>query len=229
MTTVFRRPPPHLVRALLAGRSQRLLNRMQSRRSSAFEPRSQVPSRLRRRQHDIGQALGVDDPTELAAALEDLATLLTRCALHLKHQLVTRREVQSWQSRKLRALRGAGRRGRPPGAADFAARQFGLGLALVWWEQTGRRPTRTYSPVLGVERGAYRGFVQLIVDALPRQVLRKHNGRWLDIDYLVRASVTDVAEARSSSEEYRRRGVLDEKPWLSAGTPRSGAAPSASN
>ena len=161
--------------------------------------------------------------------LEDLATLLTRCALHLKHQLVTRHDVHSWQLRKLRAIRGAGRRGRPAGTADFAARQLGLGLALVWWEQTGRRPTRTYSSILGIEKGAYRGFVQLIVDALPRRVLRKHNGRWLDIDYLVRTSIADCTEARGSSEESRRRGLLDERHWLGAEIRTTAAAPPATN
>ncbi len=161
--------------------------------------------------------------------LDDLATLLTRCALHLKHQLVTRREIHSWQGRKLRAIRGAGRRGRPAGAVDFAARQLGLGLALIWWQQTGRRPTRTYSSILGLEKGAYRAFVQLVIDALPRRVLRKHNGRWLDIDYLVRTSATDCAEALGSSEESRRRGLLEERSWLNTGTRTTAAATPATN
>lgn len=173
--------------------------------------------------------MGIDDPTELAAVLEDLATLLARCALHLKHQLVTRRDVHSSQGRKLRAIRGAGRRGRPAGAVDFAARQLGLGLALIWWQQTGRRPTRTYSSILGLEKGAYRAFVQLVIDALPRRVLRKHNGRWLDIEYIVRKSATDLADAQSSSDEFRQRGLLDERPWLDAGSRPTTPALRASN
>ena len=203
------------MRALIAERTHPFLYRMRINRSDAScTTLADVHPRLRRKQQEIGQALGVDDPTELGAALEDIATLLARCLLHLRNQLASRREVRTWQARKLRATHGPAKRGRPPGAADFAARQLGLGLATLWCEHTGRRPTRTYSPVLGL----YRRFVQLIVDTLPGTVLRKQNGRWLDIDYIVRQSAADFDKARRSREEYRRRGLIDEIPWLKAGT-----------
>ena len=200
-------------------RAHPFLDRLRSNRSDASGTTlAHVHPRLRWKQQEIGQALGVDDPTELGAALEDIATLLARCLLHLRNQLASRREVGTWQARKLRATHGPAKRGRPSGAADFAARQLGLGLATLWCEHTGRRPTRTYSPVLGLEKGAYRRFVQLIVDTLPGTVLRKQNGRWLDIDYIVRQSAVDFDQARRSREEYQRRGLIDEIPWLKAGT-----------
>lgn len=100
------------------------------------------------------------------------------------------------------------------GATNFAARQLGLGLAFLWSEQTGRRPGRTHDAIQGVEGGDYYAFVVLVLGALPRRVLRKGKGQITAPDYVVRTSIKDFIEARNAPEDYRRRGLIEEGPWL---------------
>jgi len=227
--TKYRKVPPHVLRQWRADGFVLRRCALFAHRPVVRATTNSVHPRLRARERQVGVLLGLDDPTELGIVLEDIGTLLARCVLHLKNQLATRREVRSWQARKLRATRGSATRGRPPGAADFAARQLGLGLGMLWYEHTGRRPTRTYSDFLGLEKGDYRAFVKLIVDSLPLRVVRKKNGRLRDIDYIVRQSTADFDKALRSREEYQRRGLIDEIPWLKAGTRSAPAAAAPSN
>ena len=82
---------------------------------------------------------------------------------------------------------------------------------MIWFEYTGRPPSR-YEPK--AERGGYVRFVELLVDAAPPRLRRSADGRRPAIDYLVRTSVLLFRAAQLSKEEYRRRGLLDEREWL---------------
>ena len=117
-------------------RAHPFLDRLRSNRSDASGTTlAHVHPRLRWKQQEIGQALGVDDPTELGAALEDIATLLARCLLHLRNQLASRREVGTWQARKLRATHG-------PAKPDRQARQTSphANSASVWQRSGASTP-----------------------------------------------------------------------------------------
>jgi hypothetical protein len=82
---------------------------------------------------------------------------------------------------------------------------------MIWFEYTGRLPSR-YEP--NAEHGGYVRFVELLVEAVPPRLRRSPDGRPPAIDYLVRTSVLSFRIARLSNEEYRRRGLLDEREWL---------------
>ena len=108
-----------------------------------LDPRLELLKNDRR----FAKLLRIDDPVEQDAVLEAMQTLITRCGYHQRSAqsqqgMINRRAVRNWRA----AQHPARRRGRPLGAQNFAARQFGLGLAMIWWEHTGRGPS-------GYERG----------------------------------------------------------------------------
>ncbi len=100
------------------------------------------------------------------------------------------------------------------GAQNFAARQFGLGLAILWWEHTGRPPSR-YAPRLGSIQGSYTEFVGMIADALPPPARQASATALPGVEYLVRTSIKDFRAARNAPDEQRQRGLIDEGLWLS--------------
>jgi hypothetical protein len=149
------------------------------------------------------------DSAERRAILFDVQTLRARCKAHWNLASDDRALRDERDFRRDRAKRFPIRKpGRPRGAANFAARQFGLGLAMIWWENTGRPPSRYEG------HGTYAEFVDLIASAVPRRVRRNPGAELPSIEYLVRESVRDFRLARASNEEYRRRGLLDERTWL---------------
>lgn len=152
------------------------------------------------------------DAAELRGLLEDVETLHVRCSLHHRSALWRKAVRNSRLARKRRSTEALGRKaGRPAGAKNFSAQQYALGLAMIWFEYTGRPPSR-YEPK--AERGGYVRFVELLVDAAPPRLRRSADGRRPAIDYLVRTSVLLFRAAQLSKEEYRRRGLLDEREWL---------------
>jgi hypothetical protein len=177
---------------------------------------SRIHPRLVSIREELSVLLRLDDPTEIDAVLADLQTLVYRCLLHVRLATVHRKEIRGRgvRGKRARTTAAAPRKGRRRGAANFAARQLGLGLAFIWSEQTGRRPARVYDGALEIGRGDYRAFVQLVVDALPERLVRKHNGRLLEVDYMVRVSTRDFDAARMAPEDYRRRGLIEEGPWM---------------
>jgi hypothetical protein len=152
------------------------------------------------------------DTTELRSLLEEVGTLIFRCSLHHR-SAIWRKAVRGRRaSRRRRSAEVPGRKaGRPAGAKNFSVQQYGLGLAMIWFEYTGRLPSR-YEPT--AEHGGYVRFVELLVDAVPPRLRRSPDGRPPAIDYLVRTSVLSFRIACLSNAEYRRRGLLDEREWL---------------
>ena len=152
------------------------------------------------------------DATELRGLLEEVETLLVRCSLHHRSALWRKAIRHRRISRKRRSAEAPGRKaGRPTGAKNFSAQQYGLGLAMIWFEHTGRPPSR-YEPKAA--HGGYIRFVELVVEAAPPRLRRSPGEHPPAIDYLVRTSVMSFRVARISNEEYRRRGLLDEGEWL---------------
>jgi hypothetical protein len=176
-----------------------------------------IHPRLLRIAPQIATLLRVDDRTEIEAALVDLQTLFVRCGYHLG----LRRSARQWKQQDAAlARRGSliGRskrgRGRPVGAANWAAGQLGLGLATIWSEHGGRKPTRRFDAIGGSgECGPYWDFVALILSVLPARSQIKRKGQCPKVDHLVRASIDEFKAAREAPEEYRRRGLLDEHRW----------------
>ena len=152
------------------------------------------------------------DPTELRSLLEEIDTLLARCSLHHRSVLWRNASRNRRTTRTRRSVEVPNRKsGRPAGAGNFAAQQYGLGLAVIWFEHTGRLPSRYEAKGL---HGGYVRFVELVLAAAPPRLRRSPDGQPPAIDYLVRTSVTSFRTARLASEEYRRRGLLDEREWL---------------
>ena len=168
--------------------------------------------RLLARRETLGQLLGLDDPTELAAALDDINTLLHRCGYHVAF-------AHDERLRHLHRRRGSSavggaraRRGRPRGSANWASRQLGLGLATIWFELTGKAPTRRFDAIGDIgEHGPYRAFVACVLGMLPRRLRATRKGHVPEVDYLVRVSIDEFKSAQASSDEARQRGLLDEK------------------
>ena len=174
-----------------------------------------IHPRLYRHRTAIGRALKLDDPAELSAALEDIQTLLDRCGYHLRFQHV---EAKLKSERKIRrvprpmvAERG---RGRPKGSANWADRQFALGLAEIWRAHSGRRPTRHHDWLTGRDGGPFHAFVKLIRHLLPAPLQRTRKAHAPSVDYLVRIGIEELKEATASSLESRRRGLIEEHRWL---------------
>ena len=176
-----------------------------------------VHPRLLARRETLGQLLGLDDPTELAAALDDINTLLHRCGYHIAfaHDERSRHVQRKRGSRAVPPTRA--RPGRRRGSANWASRQLGLGLATIWFELTGKPPARRFDAIgdLG-EHGPYRAFVACVLDTVPRRLRATRKGHVPEVDYLVRASIDEFKEAQASPDEARRRGLLDEGRWLAA-------------
>ncbi len=175
----------------------------------------------------LARLLGNDDRHELRAVAEDLETLLARVGYHW-HSAFRGRADQN--RRVVRTSRAAQQpvkhRGRPIGAQNFALRQFGLGLAVIWNEQTCRRPSR-YLPKPGSRRSSYVEFVATIAAEVALPFRRSTAGATPDVEHLVRTSIQDFRSARAAPEEYRRRGLIDERLWLDAddGQAQPGTAP----
>ena len=166
--------------------------------------------RLLARRETLGQLLGLDDPTELAAALDDINTLLHRCGYHIAF-------AHDERLRHLHRRRGSSavggaraRRGRPRGSANWASRQLGLGLATIWFELTGKAPTRHFDAIGGTgEHGPYRAFVACVHGMVPRRLRATRKGHVPEVDYLVRLSIDEFKSAQASPHEARRRGLLE--------------------
>lgn len=164
----------------------------------------------------LARLLGIADRDELRAVAEDLETLLARVGYHWRSSLLARSDHNRRVVRNSRAAqRPAERRGRPIGAQNFALRQFGLGLAVIWNEQTCRQPSR-YDPKPGSRRSSYAEFVATIAAAVALPFRRSTAGATPEVEYLVRTSIQDFRAARAAPEEYRRRGLIDERLWLHA-------------
>lgn len=180
-----------------------------------------VHPRLLARRDALGSSLGVDDPTELAAALDDIQTLLYRCGYHVAFAHDQR--LQHLCRRRGSRAPVRPHRGRPRSSANWVSRQLGLGLATIWFELTGKAPARRFDGIGDRgEHGPYRAFVACVLDAVPRRLRATRKGHVPEVDYLVRASIDEFKEARSSPDETRQRGLLDESRWLAPD-----AAPSA--
>jgi hypothetical protein len=175
-----------------------------------------IHPRLRRIAPQIATMLRLDEPTEIEAALYDLQMLFVRCGYHLG----LRRSARRWKKQDAALARRGSRirhskrgRGRPVGA-NWAASQLGLGLATIWSEHGGRKPTRRFDAIGGSgECGPYWDFVALILSVLPARLQIKRKGQVPKVDHLVRASIDEFKAAREAPEEYRRRGLLDEQRW----------------
>lgn len=179
-----------------------------------------VHPRLRAIASKLGTHLHLTDEVELHAALEDIQILLRRCGYHLD----LARAERGWSLTKRRGGRRVhrapgppARRGRRPGSANWASRQLGLGLAMIWFEQTGRPPTRRFDGYGEQgEHGPYHAFVLTVVDILPKTLRATRKGHTPAVDHLVRTSITEFNAARASPDEARRRGLLDARLWLGA-------------
>jgi hypothetical protein len=169
---------------------------------------SVIHPRLERQRPAIAAAMALDDPTEITAALEDIQTLLWRCGYHLRFL-----RTEQVMKRKQRSRR-AKRRGRPVGSANWASRQFALGLAEIWRSHTGRPPTRRHDPHSGSDHGPYHEFVGLVRNLLPSSLRRTRKGHAPSVDYLVRTGIGEFQDAQKSENEARRRGLIEEHRWM---------------
>ncbi len=178
-------------------------------------PEPVIHPRLLGLKQQIAKLLRLDDPTEVLAALEDLQLLVDRCGYHFRGAFIAQMRKQERAKHRVSAgLTPARRRGRPKGSANIAARQFGLGLAQIWQEHGGQRPTRRVHWGSGRHYGPYRDFVELIVTGLADAPWLRRNGELHEVDYLLRDSVAEFKAAQQAPEEYRRRGLIDEHRWL---------------
>ncbi len=178
-----------------------------------FDP---LHPRLKSVEHEVARLLRIDDPTECAAAMEEIQVLLVRCKYHVRGRLTAQdwRRQRAATNTKEHFSKVHARRGRPAGSANIAARQLGLGLAQIWSDH-GCRPPRRRSGVLdGREYGPYRNFVQLIVNTVPRSLLSRSKGNVPEVDYLVREGIAEFWKAQTAPEQYRRLGLIDEGRWL---------------
>jgi hypothetical protein len=143
--------------------------------------------------------------------LEEIQTLLARWNLHHRSAIWRKAVRDRRATRKRRSAETPGRKaGRPAGAKNLSAQQYGLELAMLWFQYTGRVPSSYESKK---QRGYFR-FVELVVEAAPPRFRRCPDGRPPEIDYLVRTSATSFKLARLSNEAYRHLGLLDERDWL---------------
>jgi len=179
------------------------------------EPQLIIHPRLRRHRDAIAQHLGLSDPAELDAALDDIATLLHRCGYHLRYSLAERAAHLARKRRSRSTCRStAQRKGRKAGSANWAARQLGLGLATIWFEQCGAAPTRRIDAYgSGKPHGPYRDFVATIWALLPERARPQRKGHVPDVDHFVRVSIEAFNDARASADESQRRGLLPEATW----------------
>lgn len=172
--------------------------------------------RLRRANASLAELLGLSDPTEYAAAIDEVQTLLIRCGYHVR----AARDQRRWQAQRVAVTRQdrlaptKRRRGRPVGSANWAQRQLALGLATIWADHGGKRPTRRFDAI--GERGAYgpyREFVIAVLDMVPRALRITRKGGIPDVEWLVRDGINAYHETMASSDEARRRGLLAASDW----------------
>lgn len=164
----------------------------------------------------LARLLGNDDPDEVTAVLDELASLLARIGYHWRSALASKAQRNRRSVRRSRSsMQPTRKRGRTRGSVNFAARQLGLGLAVIWNEQTARPPTRCESRP-GSRRPTYTNFVAAIAVLVPTLFRKAEPSALPDVEYLVRASVRDFRAAMAAPEEYRRRGLLGEQQWLDA-------------
>ncbi len=183
--------------------------------ASALDPRLEHLRNDRR----FASLLRLDDPTERDAALEAIQILIDRCGYHWRSALSRRAMKDRRAVRQRKATQyPERRRGRPLGAHNFAARQFGLGLAMIWWEHTGRPPSR-HEARPDSARGSYLEFVELVTAAVPPVRRKSSSAAVPESEYLARISIQDFRAAQNAPEEYRRRGLIDERLWLSRPLP----------
>jgi hypothetical protein len=162
----------------------------------------------------VTRSLGVDDPVDTMAVLQEIEILLTRVGYHWRSALVQKAGRNRRSERWSRALQPSPkRRGRPANAQNFAARQLGLGLALIWSEQTRRPPSR-YESTTKVTHRSYTAFVAAIAAVVPMLFRKTVPSALPDVEYLVRTSIRDYRAAMAAPDEYRRRGLIDEQLWL---------------
>jgi hypothetical protein len=161
----------------------------------------------------VTRALGVDDPVEIMAVLQDIETLLARVGYHWRSALAQKAGRNRRSERRSRALQPTPkRRGRPANTQNFATRQLGLGLALIWNEQTRRPPSR-YESTSNVTHRSYTAFVAAIAAVVPMLFRKTIPSAPPEVDYLVRISIRDYRAAMAAPDEYRRRGLIDEQLW----------------
>ena len=153
------------------------------------------------------------DAAERKEILQQVQVLCDRCGYHHRLALLRR----NWRHRRVIRQRRSARQprrstGRPLGAANFACRQYMLGLALIWCEQTTRRPSR-YRPLrFPSKQGSFVEFVELFLGAVTawqRASATKPPSK----EYLIRVCIKDLQAARQSLDEYRRRGLIAESLW----------------
>lgn len=184
----------------------------------ASTPVSLPTSRLFRLQFildaKMARTLGAEDPAEVEALVQEIETALARAGYHWRSSLAKRARRNQRAERRAPAITGRRpKRGRPPGAHNFAARQLGLELAMIWFERTGRPPTRHESR-LRSDRASFTEFVIAIAELMPLMFRKSGSSRMPDVEYLVRKVIADLRAARSAPDEYRRRGLIDERAWL---------------
>jgi hypothetical protein len=162
----------------------------------------------------LAHLLGNKDPDEIKAAFAEIAVLLARIGYHWRGALARKAQRNQRVVRRSRSsMQPAMKRGRPRGAQNFAARQLGLGLAVIWSEHTGRPPSR-YEPGLESRRPSYMEFVAAIAAAVPLLFRKSTASELPSVEYLVRTSSRDFQAALAAPDEYRRRGLIDEHLWL---------------
>jgi hypothetical protein len=162
----------------------------------------------------LAQLLGNKDRDEIDAAFAEIATLLARTGYHWRGALARKAQRNRRVVRRSRSSKQPVKtRGRPPGAQNFAGRQLGLGLAVIWNEHTGRPPSH-HEPGLEGRRPSYTAFVAAIAAAVPLLFRKSAASEFPGVEYMVRTSSRDFQAALAAPEEYRRRGLIDEHLWL---------------
>jgi len=152
--------------------------------------------RLLARQEQLGRALGVDDPTELVQR-----SALSRLVAALRLSPRVRPAEREHPSHGARVGSESGPRGRPPGSANWASRQLGLGLATLWFEQRGSQPTRRFDAYgSGRPHGPYRDFVAMIWRCCPRS--HDSNARGTSLTWITSCA---SASMRSAKRKPRAR------------------------
>lgn len=174
-----------------------------------------VVQRLHKRSGLLSEVTGIDEPPELEALLQDIQTLLYRCGYHVRlthlqrHSKVALPVARSQDTNAILP-----RRGRPPGTANWASHQLALGLAMTWFEYTGRVPVRRVDGYHGGrEHGPYYDFVTAILSGLPRVLRATRKGHVPAIDHVVRQGIDAFKIARAHPDEARQRGLLDPACW----------------
>jgi hypothetical protein len=166
----------------------------------------------------IARTLGADDPAEIDALAQEIETALARAGYHWRSSLAKRARRNRRTGRRVGATpTGTRISGRPSGAQNFAARQLGLELAVIWFERTGRPPTR-YESNLRSHETSFTEFVAAIAGMMPLMFRKASPSPMLGVEYLVRTSIADFRAAKAAPEEYRRRGLIDEQLWLGSKT-----------